>query len=384
MTAPTLDRKAGVMNVPILDLKAQHATIREALLEKVLPVIDGQTFILGQPVLDLEARIAALSAAKHGIGCASGTDGLLLPFKALDLKPGDEVITSPFTFFATAGALHNAGGTAVWVDVDPVTYCMDPDALAAAITPRTRAIVPVHLYGQMAPMEKIMPIARQHGLAVIEDACQSIGARRKVDGQWRMAGELGTATSFSFFPSKNLGAWGDAGMIVTSDDAMEQRVRKLRTHGGTKMYHHDEVGFNSRLDALQAAVLLAKLPYLEQWSEARRRNAAFYNQALAGVAGVATPVTDPMNEHIFHQYVIQADRRDELQAHLKAKGIGTAVYYPVPLHLQPCFAHLGGRPGQMPVSEAASHRVLALPVYPEMTEAQKQHVADGIRSFYGA
>ena len=372
------------MNVPILDLKAQHATIRDALMQRVLPVIEGQTFILGQTVLDLEAAIAALSHAKYGIGCASGTDGLLLPLKALDLKPGDEVITSPFTFFATAGAIHNAGGRSVWVDVDPATYCMDPAALEAAITPRTRAIVPVHLYGQMAAMEQIMPLARRRGLAVIEDACQAIGARRKVNGAWRLAGELGTATSFSFFPSKNLGAWGDAGMVVTSDDAMDQRVRRLRTHGGTRMYHHDEVGFNSRLDALQAAVLLAKLPYLAQWSEARRANAAYYHHALSGVTGVRAPVTDAANEHIFHQYVIEADRRDELQAHLKAQGIGTAVYYPVPLHLQPCFADLGGRPGQCPVSEAASHRVLALPVYPELTEAQKEHVAGAIRAFYGA
>jgi len=302
----------------------------------------------------------------------------------LDLKPGDEIITSPFTFFATAGAIHNAGGRSVWVDVDPETYCLDPDALEAAITPRTRAICPVHLYGQMAAMERIMPLAKKHGLAVIEDACQSIGARRMVNGEWRTAGELGTATSFSFFPSKNLGAWGDAGMVVTSDDAMDKRVRRLRTHGGTKMYHHDEVGFNSRLDALQAAVLLAKVPYLAGWSEARRANAAFYNRALSGVTGVRAPVTDAANEHIFHQYVIEADRRDALQAHLKEQGIGTAVYYPVPLHLQPCFADLGGRPGMCPVSEAASHRVLALPVYPELTEAQKEHVAGAIRAFYGA
>lgn len=372
------------MNVPILDLKAQHAVVRDAVMAQVMPVIEGQAFILGQAVIDLETRIAALSHARHGIGVASGTDGLLIPLKALDLKAGDEVITSPFTFFATAGAIHNAGGRSVFVDIDPVTWCIDPAAVEAAITPRTRAIVPVHLYGQMAAMERLMPLAKRHGLAVIEDACQSIGARRKVDGHWRLAGELGTATSFSFFPSKNLGAWGDAGMVVTSDDAMEQRVRRLRTHGGFKMYHHDEVGLNSRLDAFQAAVLLAKLPWLQQWSEARRANAAWYNAQLAGVAGVRTPVTDAGNEHIFHQYVIEADRRDDLQAHLKAQGVGTAVYYPLPLHLQRCFAYLGGREGQMPVSEAACKRVLALPVYPEMTEAQKQHVVGAIRSFFGA
>lgn len=372
------------MNVPILDLKAQHATIRDALMQQVLPVIEGQTFILGQPVLDLEAQVAALSHARHGIGCASGTDGLLLPLKALDLKPGDEVITSPFTFFATAGAIHNAGGRSVFVDIDPATYTIDPAAVAAAITPRTRAIVPVHLYGQMAAMEELLKLTRNRGIAIIEDACQSIGARRSIDGEWRLAGELGTATSFSFFPSKNLGAWGDAGMIVTSDDTMEKRVRSLRTHGGTKMYHHDEVGLNSRLDALQAAVLLAKLPFLQRWSAARRGNAAWYNQQLAGVPGVSTPVTESANEHIFHQYVIQADRRDALQAHLKEQGIGSAIYYPVPLHLQPCFSYLGYQAGQLPVSEGATHRVLALPVYPELTEAQKAHVVGAIRSFFGA
>jgi len=372
------------MNVPILDLKAQHATIKDALMQRVMPVIDGQTFILGQPVIDLEVRIAALSHAKHGIGVASGTDALLLPLKALDLKPGDEVIAPAFTFFATGGAIHNAGAKPVFVDIDEGTYNVDPAAVEAAITPRTRAIVPVHLYGQLAAMEKLIPIAQKRGIAIIEDAAQSIGARRKVNGEWRTAGELGTMTGFSFFPSKNLGAWGDAGMVVTSDDKLETRVRRLRVHGGMKMYHHDEVGTNSRLDAIQAAVLLAKLPWLQQWSEARRANAAYYGKALAGVSAVKTPVTDPNNEHIFHQFVIQADRRDQLQAHLKEQGIGTAVYYPVPLHLQPCFAYLGMKQGALPVSEAASSKVLALPVYPEMTEAQKAFVVKSIRGFYAA
>jgi dTDP-4-amino-4,6-dideoxygalactose transaminase len=372
------------MNVPLLDLRAQHAAIRDAVLQRVLPVIEAQSFILGQPVLDLEARIAALSHAKHGIGCASGTDGLLLPLKALDLRPGDEVITSPFTFFASAGTIHNAGARPVFADIDPATWNLDPAAVEAAITPRTRALVPVHLFGQMAAMERLLPLAGRHGLAVIEDACQAIGARRRVDGAWRTAGELGTAASFSFFPSKNLGGWGDGGMIVTSDDALAERVRRLRVHGGLQMYHHEEVGVNSRLDALQAAALLAKLPYLQAWSEARRANAHWYNDALAGVPGLRTPVTDPLNEHIFHQYVIATDRRDELQAHLKAKGIGSAVYYPKALHLQQCFAHLGGREGQFPVAEAATRRVLALPVYPELTEDQKTYVVETIRAFCGA
>ena len=370
------------MTVPMLDLKAQHAQIRDAVLQKLQQVVEEQAFILGQPVQDLEVRIAALSHAKHGIGVASGTDGLLLPLKALDLKPGDEVITSPFTFFATAGAIHNAGARPVFADIDPYTYNLDPAAVEAAITPRTRAILPVHLYGQMAAMERLVPLARNRGAALIEDACQAIGARRKVDGEWRTAGELGTATSFSFFPSKNLGGWGDGGMVVTSDDRMGERVRRLRTHGGAKLYHHDEVGVNSRLDALQAAVLLAKLPYLQSWSEARRANAAWFCEALKSVAAVRTPVTDPLNEHIFHQYVIEAERRDALQAHLKAKGIGTAIYYPVPLHLQPCFAYLGYAAGRFPVAEAAAHRVLALPVYPELTEAQQAYVAGAIREFY--
>jgi dTDP-4-amino-4,6-dideoxygalactose transaminase len=372
------------MNVPLLDLKAQHATIREAVLQKVLPLAEAQTFILGQTVQDLEVRIAALSHARHGIGVASGTDGLLIPLKALDLRPGDEVITSPFTFFASAGTIHNAGGKPVFVDIDPATWNLDPEQVAAAIGPRTRAIMPVHLFGQMAAMERLLPLAARHGVAVIEDACQAIGARRQVDGQWRTAGELGLATSFSFFPSKNLGGWGDGGMVVTSDDTMEARVRRLRVHGGLQMYHHDEVGLNSRLDALQAAVLLAKLPYLAEWSEARRRNAADYTARLAGVPGVRTPVTDPANEHIFHQYVIAAERRDELQAHLRERGVGTAIYYPRALHLQPCFGYLGYREGQLPVAEQATREVLALPIYPELTADQRAYVVQCIREFYGA
>lgn len=370
------------MNVPLLDLKAQHAAIKDQVLARVMDVVEGQTFILGKPVADLEERIAQLSHATYGVGCASGTDALLLPLKALDLKPGDEVITSPFTFFASAGTIHNAGGKAVFVDVDPATWNIRPDLIAAAITPRTRAIMPVHLFGQLAAMEAIMPLAAKHGLAVIEDACQAIGARRKVNGTWRTAGELGTVTAFSFFPSKNLGGWGDGGMIVTSDEAMAERTRRLRTHGGRQMYHHDEVGINSRLDALQAAVLLAKLPYLQQWSEARRARALKYNELLAGVPQVRTPAVDPLNEHIFHQYVIETERRDELQHYLKEQGIGSAVYYPKPLHLQDCFAYLGYRKGQLPVSEAAAERVLALPVYPELSDAQQRAVVEAIRKFH--
>ena len=370
------------MNVPLLDLVAQYNAIKDDLLPAVQAVIESQQFIMGPAVAQLETAVAHLSHARHGIGCASGTDALLLPLKALQLQPGDEVITTPFTFFATAGAIHNAGGTPVFVDIDPQTFNLDPAAVEAALTPRTRTILPVHLYGQMAAIERLMAIAQRLGLPVIEDAAQAIGARRSIDGEWRMAGELGWVTGYSFFPSKNLGAWGDAGMMVTSDDAAAARLRKLRLHGGAKQYHHDEIGTNSRLDTLQAAILLAKLPRLAGWSARRRDHAAYYTTALATVGGVRPPVVERNNEHIFHQYTLRVERRDELQAHLKGKGIGTAVYYPIPLHLQACFSHLGYKPGRLPAAERAAREVLSLPIYPELARAQQDYVIDGIRGFY--
>ncbi len=370
------------MNVPMLDLVAQYHTIQDDVLGAIMKVVETQQFIMGSAVPDLEAAIARLSHAKHGIGCASGTDALLLPLKALNLKPGDEIITTPFTFFATAGTIHNAGGTPVFVDIQADTFNIDPAAVKLAITPRTRAVVPVHLYGQMADMMELLAIAAPQGLKVIEDAAQAIGARRKTDGEWRMAGELGWVTGYSFFPSKNLGAWGDAGMMVTSDDAAADRLRKLRLHGGAKQYHHEEVGTNSRLDTLQAAVLLAKLPRLAQWSAMRREHAAYYTQAFADVPDVKPPFVDPANEHIFHQYTLRAERRDELQAHLKKEGIGHAVYYPIPLHRQPCFAHLGYMDGSLPQAERASREAISLPIYPELTRAQLDRVIESIRGFY--
>jgi dTDP-4-amino-4,6-dideoxygalactose transaminase len=370
------------VNVPLLDLVAQYRDMKDELLEAVIAVIERQSFIMGPEVGKFEAAVSALSRTKHAIGCASGTDALLLPLKALDLKPGDEVITTPFTFFATAGAIHNAGGTPVFVDIDAATFNIDPAAVEAAITPRTRAVIPVHLFGQMAPVEALVPLAERHGLALIEDAAQSIGARRKVDGVWRMAGELGTVGTLSFFPSKNLGAFGDAGMIVTQDDAFADRLRRLRLHGGSRQYFHDEVGFNSRLDTLHAAVLLAKLPHLSDWSAARARNASAYTEAFASHPDVCPPRTDPANEHIFNQYTIRVPRRDELQAHLRSKQIGNSIYYPLPLHLQPCFAHLGYRSGSLPVSEAASAQVISLPVYPELSLDQQQAVIDAVLEFY--
>jgi len=371
------------VNVPLLDLVAQYRAIKDEVLPALQAVIESQQFVMGPPVGQLEAAVAGLSHAAHGIACASGTDALLLPLRALRLEPGDEVITSPFTFFATAGAIHNAGGVPVFADIDPDTFNVAPAAVEAVVTPRTRALVPVHLYGQMAELERLTAAAGRHGVRIVEDAAQAIGARRRIGGAWRMAGELGWVTGFSFFPSKNLGAWGDGGMMVTSDGAVAERLRKLRLHGGAKQYHHDEVGTNSRLDSLQAAVLLAKLPHLASWSDQRRRHAAYYTKALADVSAVRTPVVDACNEHIFHQYTLRVERRDELQAHLKSKGIGSAVYYPVPLHLQQCFSHLGYRRGQFPEAERAAAQVLSLPVYPELTRDQLDYVVDAIRGFYG-
>jgi dTDP-4-amino-4,6-dideoxygalactose transaminase len=370
------------VNVPLLDLVAQYQTIKDDVLAAMMSVIERQGFIMGPEVGRLEAEIARLSHAKHGIACASGTDALLLPLKALDLQPGDEVITTPFTFFATAGTIHNAGGTPVFVDIDPATFNISPAAIERAITPRTRAIIVVHLFGQMAAMETIAPLAARHGLALIEDGAQSIGARRKVDDSWRMSGELGTVGTLSFFPTKNLGAWGDAGLIVTQDDALAERLGRLRLHGGSRQYLHEEIGTNSRLDSLQAAVLLAKLPYLSGWTEARKQNAARYTAAFTGHSDVCPPRVDPANDHIFHQYTLQVARRDQLLAHLKSKGIGHAVYYPLALHLQPCFAHLGYQPGSLPVAEAAMKSVVSLPIYPELTREQQNTVIEAVQSFY--
>jgi dTDP-4-amino-4,6-dideoxygalactose transaminase len=376
-------RLRALVGVPLLDLVAQYREIKEDVLAALMEVIERQAFIMGSEVGRLESEIARLSRTKHGIACASGTDALLLPLKALDLEAGDEVITTPFTFFATAGTVHNAGGTPVFVDIDPATMNIAPAAIEAAITPRTRAIIVVHLFGQMAAMEEIGAIAARHRLPVIEDGAQSIGARRKIAGEWRMSGELGTVGTLSFFPTKNLGAWGDGGLIVTQDDALAERLRRLRLHGGSRQYLHEEVGTNSRLDTLQAAVLLAKLPYLERWNQARKRNAARYTAAFTGHPAVCPPASDPANDHIFHQYTIRVPQRDELQAHLKARGIGHAIYYPLALHLQPCFAFLGYRRGSLPVAEAAMDSVISLPIYPEMTEQQQDAVVEGVQSFYG-
>src|SRR4051812_39417887 len=373
------------MSVPLLDLKAQHATIRDDVVAAMMAVVDAQTFILGDAVARLEQQVAELSHAKHAIGCANGTDAILLAMRALDIGRGDEVITTPFTFFATAGTIHNVGATPVFVDIEPKTYNIRPDAVAAARTSKSKAVIPVDLFGQMAPVEAVAVAVP--GLPVIEDAAQSIGARRSIDGEWRMAGEVPTIGTFSFFPSKNLGGYGDGGMIVTQDDAIAERLKRLRVHGGAKQYFHDEVGYNSRLDALQAAVLSAKLPHLAAWSAKRRENAAYYDAAFADLASrgaLRTPYVAPESESIFNQYTLRvADgRRDALQAALKAAGIGSSIYYPLPLHLQPCFAYLGYKEGQCPESERAAKEVLSLPIYPELTRAQLEEVVAGVTSFF--
>jgi dTDP-4-amino-4,6-dideoxygalactose transaminase len=347
----------------------------------MMEVVDAQAFILGEPVAKLECAVAGLSHTKYAVGCANGTDALLLALRALDVGRGDEVVTTPFTFFATAGTIHNVGATAVFVDIDPATFNVSPDAVRAAVGAKTRAVMPVDLFGQMAPVEQVALAAP--GLPVIEDAAQSIGARRMIDGEWRMAGEAATIGTFSFFPSKNLGGYGDGGMIVTQDERINERLLRLRVHGGRKTYFHEEVGYNSRLDALQAAVLGAKLPHLAAWSARRRENAAHYDAALADVPEVRTPYIDPANESIYNQYTVRAERRDALQEHLKSRGIGTSVYYPLPLHLQPCFAYLGYREGQCPEAERASREVLSLPVFPELTRAQLDEVIGALRAFYG-
>lgn len=369
------------MAVPLLDLKAQHATIRDSVVAAMMQVVDNQSFILGDPVAGLECAVAGLSATKYAVGCANGTDAILLALRALEIGAGDEVVTTPFTFFATAGAVHNVGARPVFVDIDPRTFNISADAVAAAVGPETKAVIAVDLFGQMAPIETITAAAG--GRPVIEDAAQTIGASRVIDGRKVMAGEAAAIGTFSFFPSKNLGGYGDGGMMVCQDDELFERLMKLRTHGSRKTYYHEIVGYNSRLDALQAAVLHAKLPHLEGWSAGRRRNAAYYDAAFADLPEVTTPYVDPANTSIYNQYTIRVADRDGLKAHLTSRGIGTSVYYPLPLHLQPCFSYLGYTEGQCPESERAAREVLSLPIYPELTTGQLDEVISAVRAHYG-
>jgi dTDP-4-amino-4,6-dideoxygalactose transaminase len=387
------------MKVPLLDLKAQYQTIRPEVERAVLAVLESQHFILGPFVESCEEAIARYCTVSHAVGVSSGSDALLVCLMAEGVGPGDEIITTPYTFFATVGAISRLGATPVFVDIDPVTYNMDPAQIASRISPRTKAIIPVHLYGQSADMRPILDLARAHGIVVIEDAAQAIGA--EADG--RRCGTMGEYGCFSFFPSKNLGAGGDAGMVVTNDQARAQKLAILRAHGSRPKYYHHVVGGNFRLDALQAAIVSAKLPHLDGWSEARRRNAERYDQLFANSgltvcdsrawAADRRPNESRMPDvvlpsvvtgrHVFNQYVIRVPARDELRAALQARGVGTEIYYPVPMHLQQCFAPLGYRAGDFPESEGAALQTLALPIYPELTDEQACYVVDGVREFYG-
>lgn len=369
------------MNVPMLDLKAQYAALRDSLHQAVERVMDSQRFVLGDEVRALETSIADYCQTKHAIACASGSDALLLALMALDIKAGDEVITTPFSFFATAAAVTRLGARPVFVDIDPRTYNLDTSRVADAVTSRTKAIMPVHLYGQCAEMDPLLDLAERRGVPIVEDAAQAIGATDRD----RRAGSLGLIGCFSFYPTKNLGGAGDGGILTASDDQTAARLRRLRTHGGANEYEHTEVGINSRLDELQAAVLNVKFPSLDQWSEERARKADRYSQMLGDAELSFTLVTPHVRSdarHIFHQYVVRVPgHRDALAEHLKQHGVGTKVYYPIPLHRQQCFHYLGYNDGDFPEAETAARETLALPVYPELTEAQQSYVVEAIASF---
>lgn len=359
------------MKVPLLDLKAQYAVIKDEVLAAVSDVLESQVCIGGPKIAELERKIAAISDCKFGVAVSSGTDALLCSLMSLSIGPGDEVITTPFSFFATAGCVSRVGAKPVFVDIDPKTYNIDPGLIEAAITPRTKAIIPVHLFGQMADMDPIMDIANRRGLFVIEDAAQSISSTYK----GRKAGSIGTTGCFSFFPSKNLGAAGDAGMIVTNDENLYERMSMMRSHGAKPKYYHRYVGGNFRLDPIQAAILMVKLPHLDTWSEARRRNAARYDRLLAGTP-IATPYVRPDCVSIFNQYVVRVENRDEVLKALAAGGIASEIYYPLPLHLQECFSPVVPRGARFPVSEEAAQQVLALPIYPELRTKMIDYVAE--------
>jgi len=371
------------MQAPLLDLKAQYATLQAEIEEAVLRICRSQQFILGSEVEALERELAHYCNVKYCVGMSSGTDALLAALAVLDVGAGDEVITSPFSFFATAGCIWRVGATPVFVDIDPATFNLDPRGVESAITSRTKAIMPVHLYGQCADMDPINQIAKKHGLVVIEDAAQAIGAEYR----GRRAGGLGQVGCFSFFPTKNLGGFGDGGAATTDDPVLYEKLKLIRTHGDVGNYKHKIVGANYRLDALQAAVLRVKLKHLDEWTEARQRNAAAYNRLLAERGLLGGPVKIPpglMGRHVFNQYVVRVEDRDRLAQHLTANGVGTRVYYPISLHQQECFKGLGYKTGDMPKSEAAAATALALPIYPELTAAQVRHVADSISDFYRA
>ena len=370
------------MNVPLLDLKAQYRQIRAEVMAALESVCEEQAFILGARVADLEKDLQRYLGAAHAVGVASGTDAILLSLMVCGVGPGDEVVTVPYTFFATAGSVSRLGAKPVFVDIRPDTFNMDAAQVAERVTPRTKAIIPVHLFGQCADMELIVKVAASRDLAVVEDAAQAIGAKRR----GHQAGTIGRLGCFSFFPSKNLGGFGDGGMVTTDDQALADRLRMLRVHGSRVKYVHEAIGVNSRLDALQAAVLRVKLKYLEDWTKGRERNAARY-AVLFKDAGLLDAVTLPAvtaeNRHVYNQYVIRVRKRDQLRVFLQEQGVGTEIYYPLPLHLQACYRDLGYREGSFPQAERAAQETLALPIYAELTADQQGYVVETIKKFYG-
>jgi dTDP-4-amino-4,6-dideoxygalactose transaminase len=370
--------------VALLDLNAQHRAIRDEVMAEITRVVDSQKFILGDEVKLFEADVAAYCSAKYAIGCAYGSDALFLALLAAGVGPGDKVLTTPYTFFATVGAISRAGATPVFADIEPDTFNLSTDEVVKAVAthPEIRAIIPVHLFGACADMDAINTVAAERGIIVIEDAAQSIGS----EYNGRRAGTLGHMACFSFFPSKNLGAYGDGGLVTTNDAILGEKLAALRVHGSKRKYYHEWIGVNSRLDALQAAILRVKLRHLDSWTEGRQRNAAMYRQCMRDLN---VPVTLPApksyhTRHIYNQFVICCNRRDELQAYLKNEGIGTEVYYPLPMHLQTCFAHLGYKAGDFPVSEQLAKESLAIPVYPELTADDITYVCRTMKDFFEA
>lgn len=366
--------------VNMLDLSEQYSTMREEMLETIDEVLSSSRYILGDNVKKLEADVAKYSNTTHGIGVGNGSDAIHIALQAAGVEAGDEVITVSFTFFATAGAIARANATPVFVDIDPVTFNMDPTQLEAAITDKTKAIIPVHLYGQMADMTPIMDIAKKHNLVVIEDAAQAIGA----EYQGSKPGELSSAATYSFFPTKNLGAYGDGGMIVSSDEDLAEKSRVIRVHGSKPKYYHHVLGYNSRLDELQAAILNVKFKKLDDFSSLRRERANYYTEELNKEVSdfVKTPIEKEGNYHVFHQYTLRVERRDELQTYLKEHGIDSMIYYPMPLHVQPVFLDLGYKEGDLPITEQAAKEALSLPMYPELKEEDQAYVIEKILSFY--
>lgn len=380
------------MKVPLLDLTRQYKSIKEEINFNLNNVLCSQSFILGKEVDELERKIAEYCGTEYAIGVASGTDALLLSLRALEIGNGDFVVTTPFTFFSTAGVIHNVGATPVFIDIRKDTYNIDPERFQELLdgksfhhqrfsidNSRIKAIIPVHLYGQIANMDAIMDIAREYSIAVVEDAAQAIGSEYKR----KRAGSIGNLGCFSFFPTKNLGGFGDGGIITTKDKMLEEKLRKLRVHGGGMGYYHSMIGFNSRLDTIQAAVLLAKLPHLDDWNKKRDKNAVSYSERLKNITGIETPTECDNRKHIYHQYTIRIKngKRDSLQKFLKEKNIGTKVYYPLPLHLQECFSNLGYKRGDFPVSEEAANMVLSLPIFPELTLDEIDYTCESIREF---